>query len=151
VEFSTLPSGLHLVPQDVVCVCCVLLISSAHQLVRYFTKDNHQGVCIFQRRETTEQGHRGFRLSSLGILLAKRARSQPWRHVPALKTLINTIYESVGQKGILEPTGEDWDPAIMFFEERKVNADIGGGVWSGWSHELDGVRRILFKLYPNSL
>ena len=120
----------------------------SHLLARYFTKDDHQGVCIFRRRETTEQGHRGFRLSSLGILLAKRARSHPWRHVPALKTLIQTIYESVGKRGVLEPTEQDWDPARAFFEEHKVKVDIGASIWNGWSHELDGVGKFLEYIPP---
>ena len=112
---------------------------------RYFTKDGHYGVCIFRRRETTEQGHRGFRLSSLGILLAKSARPRPWRHVPALKTLIHSIYESIDDGGILEPTEKDWSPARAFFEKRILKkADIGeAGDWNGWSQELDGVSTYL--------
>lgn len=110
---------------------------------RYFTNHGHHGVCIFRRRKTTEEGHRGFRLSSLGILLAKSARPRPWRHVPALKALINTIYDSVAGRGVLEPTESDWEPARVFFDERKmVNGDIGGaGDWNGWSQELEGVRK----------
>lgn len=118
---------------------------------RYFTNHGHHGVCIFRRRKTTEEGHRGFRLSSLGILLAKSARPRPWRHVPALKALINTIYDSVAGRGVLEPTESDWEPARVFFDERKmVNGDIGGaGDWNGWSQELEGVRNsdyiLIFK------
>ncbi|KAG1748120.1 hypothetical protein EDB19DRAFT_1684366 [Suillus lakei] len=51
VEFSTLPSGLHLVDQDVV----------------YFTKDTHSGVCVFRRRRTAEQGHRWPTLSTFSL------------------------------------------------------------------------------------
>jgi hypothetical protein len=38
-------------------------------------------------------------------------------------------------------TEEDWEPARIFFEERKLRrADLGGaGDWIGWSDELDGV------------
>ncbi|PBK87215.1 hypothetical protein ARMGADRAFT_1047655 [Armillaria gallica] len=123
-EFSALPSGLHLVEQDVI----------------YFTKDEHHGVCVFRRRKTTEQGHRGFRLSSLGILLAKSARSKPWRHLSALKDLVATIYTRLEVSEILEPNDEDWEPARFFFEERKVRQDdLGGaGQWNGWSFEFDG-------------
>lgn len=108
----------------------------------YFTKDSHPGVCVFRRRKTTEHGQRGFRLSSLGILLANSARSRPWRHVDALKTLVDTIYSSLESRGVLEPVESDWEPAQAFFEERKVRrADLGGvGEWHGWSHELDNVR-----------
>lgn len=124
-EFSALPSGLHLVEEDVV----------------YFTKDGQHGVCIFRRRKTTESGHRGFRLSSLGILLAKSRRPRPFRHVKALKELVDTIYSRMQVSGILEPTEDDWEPARVFFEERKLRrSDLGGaGDWGGWSAELDGV------------
>ncbi|KAF9233259.1 hypothetical protein BU15DRAFT_90420 [Melanogaster broomeanus] len=123
VEFSTLPSGLHLVDHDIV----------------YFTKDNHSGVCIFRRRRTTEHGQRGFRLSSLGILLVKSTRPRPWKHLHALKTLVDDIYSSLESRGVLEPVEDDWEPARAFFEERKVQrADLGGaGDWRGWSYELD--------------
>ena len=117
----------------------------SHQLIyllRYFTKDGQHGVCVFRRRKTTEQGHRGFRLSSLGILLAKSQRPRPWRHVQALKDLTTIIYSRLEESGILDPTDSDWEPARAFFEERKLRrADLGGaGDWNGWSDELDGVR-----------
>jgi hypothetical protein len=141
-------SSLALYP--VVCTSCPRTLcaspsyyqiqTSPDQLGRYFTKDSYCGVCIFRRRETTEQNHRGFRLSSLGILLAKSPRPRPWRHVPGLKKLIDTIYTSFGNRGVLEPTEMDWDPARMFFDGRKVKADTeASSIWSGWSHELDGV------------
>ncbi|KAG2148869.1 hypothetical protein DEU56DRAFT_782570 [Suillus clintonianus] len=134
VEFSTLPSGLHLVDQDVV----------------YFTKDTHSGVCVFRRRRTAEQGHRGFRLTSLGILLAKSARPRPWRHVAALRALADSLYLSLETRGILEPSDSDWEPARVFFEERKVRrADLSGaGEWHGWSHELDNPDSELSRFNP---
>ncbi|THH12947.1 hypothetical protein EW146_g7222 [Bondarzewia mesenterica] len=126
VEFSALPSGLHLVDQDVV----------------YFDKDGHPGVCVFRRRKTTEHGQRGFRLSSLGILLARSRKPRPWLHVPALKALVRTIYDALEERGVLEPLESDWDPARRFFEERKVSGASMMvkelDVWTGWSHELDG-------------
>ncbi|KAF8175503.1 hypothetical protein K438DRAFT_1847819 [Mycena galopus ATCC 62051] len=121
-EFSALPSGLHLVEEDVV----------------YFTKDGQHGVCVFRRRKTVDQGHRGFRLSSLGILLAKSARPRPWRHTAALKELTTLIYSQFESSASLVPVESDWDPARAFFNERKVTRpDLGGaGDWNGWSHEL---------------
>ncbi|KAJ6511198.1 hypothetical protein C8R45DRAFT_966334 [Mycena sanguinolenta] len=121
-EFSALPSGLHLVEEDVV----------------YFTKDGQQGVCVFRRRKTVDHGHRGFRLSSLGILLAKSARPRPWRHTAALKELTTLIYSRFESSASLVPLDSDWEPARAFFEERKVTrSDLGGaGDWNGWSHEL---------------
>ncbi|RPD53578.1 hypothetical protein L226DRAFT_509969 [Lentinus tigrinus ALCF2SS1-7] len=124
VEFSCLPSGLHLIERDVV----------------YFTKDDHQGVCVFRRRRTSEDGHRGFRLSSLGILLAKSPRARPWQHVAALKELVNTIYNSMEDRDTLEPLESDWDPARAFFEERKVRDDGSSSTWEGWGPELEGPR-----------
>ena len=108
----------------------------------YFTKDSHPGVCVFRRRRTTEHGQRGFRLSSLGVLLVNSARPRPWKHVDALKTLVDTIYSSLESRGVLEPFESDWEPAQAFFEERKVRtANLGGaGQWCGWSYELDNVR-----------
>ncbi|KAI0292962.1 hypothetical protein B0F90DRAFT_1811880 [Multifurca ochricompacta] len=140
VEFSSLPSGLHLVEQDVV----------------YFTKDTHHGVSIFRRRQTSEHGQRGFRLSSLGILLAPSARPRPWRHVPALKALARDLHATLdARRGVNEPPQEeedDWASVRRFFELRKVLVDarsgsgsgsgsLGGGTggaWRRWSEELDG-------------
>ncbi|KAJ7263125.1 hypothetical protein B0H12DRAFT_1103444 [Mycena haematopus] len=121
-EFSALPSGLHLVEEDVV----------------YFTKDGQQGVCVFRRRKTVDHGHRGFRLSSFGILLAKSARPRPWRHTAALKELTTLMYSRFESSASLVPMESDWEPARAFFNERKVTrSDLGGaGDWNGWSHEL---------------
>ncbi|KAJ7668882.1 hypothetical protein B0H17DRAFT_1171122 [Mycena rosella] len=121
-EFSALPSGLHLVEQDVV----------------YFTKDAQRGVCVFRRRKTIEAGHRGFRLSSLGILLARSARPRPWLHTAALKALTTLIYARFESTASLVPSEADWEPARAWFEARKaVRADLGGaGDWRGWGYEL---------------
>ncbi|KAF9650436.1 hypothetical protein BDM02DRAFT_3154894 [Thelephora ganbajun] len=123
VEFSSLPSGLHLVEEDVV----------------YFTKGGHQGVSIFRRRETSEEGHRGFRLSSLGVLVAKSPRPRPWRHVLSLKSLIRSMYSRFKDEGIYDPGQFDWSSAESFFEQRKNSRtdSSDSGVWRGWSDELD--------------
>ena len=123
-----------------------------HIIHRYFTKDDQQGVCIFRRRKTNEHGHRGFRLSSLGILLAKSRRPRAWRHVKALKELTNRIYSQLEDTEVLEPRDDDWEPARIFFEERKLKrADLGGaGDWAGWSEELDGVSLSLLSIVPIS-
>ncbi|KAF8224903.1 hypothetical protein L208DRAFT_1308524 [Tricholoma matsutake] len=125
VEFSALPSGLHLVDQDVV----------------YFTKDEQHGVCVFRRRKTVEKGHRGFRLSSLGILLAKSSRPRPWLHTPELKELMTKIISQSEGSVSSQSTESLWEPARAFFDERKVKrADLGGaGDWNGWSNEFDEV------------
>ncbi|TRM66558.1 hypothetical protein BD626DRAFT_565660 [Schizophyllum amplum] len=122
-EYSALPSGLHLVEQDVV----------------YFTKDGHHGVCAFRRRRTSEQGHRGFRLSSVGILLAKCRRPRPWMHTSALKDLTTMIYARLEASGVLEPTEADWEPARVFFDARRAREPgLGGaGDWNGWAADLE--------------
>ncbi|KIY43221.1 hypothetical protein FISHEDRAFT_78730 [Fistulina hepatica ATCC 64428] len=121
-EFSALPSGLHLVEEDVI----------------YFSKDGHQGVCIFRRRKTTEEGHRGFRLSSLGILLQKSARPRPWVHTPALKYLTTQIYSKLEAANVLEPSPSDWEPAREFFEARRAQSS-SSTTWHSWAAELDDV------------
>ncbi|KAJ4481239.1 hypothetical protein J3R30DRAFT_3465578 [Lentinula aciculospora] len=133
-EFSALPSGLHLVEQDTI----------------YFSKDGHQGVCAFRRVKSTEEGHRGFRLSSLGVLLAKSTRPKPWRHVPALKELMTMLYARMELTDTLQPSDADWLPSRSYFEEHKLNsADLGGaGDWTGWSHELDGENRDPSNINP---
>jgi hypothetical protein len=108
----------------------------------HFTKNSHRGVCVFSRRQTSEQGQRGFRLSSFGILLAPSVRPRPWRHIGALKALAHEIYVSLEQqpRGCLrEPLEDDLEPARQFFEERRVlHKDLGGaGEWRRWSEELD--------------
>ncbi|KAI9433131.1 hypothetical protein H4582DRAFT_1820081, partial [Lactarius indigo] len=111
VEFSSLPSRLHLVEEDV---------------VYYFTKHGLRGVCVFSRRPTSEQGQRGFRLSSLGILLARSLRPRPWRHVPALKALVRDLHSdpSVTQG---DSSQDVWAPTRRFFELRKARLeDLGG-------------------------
>lgn len=117
VEFSSLPSGLHLVEQDVV----------------YFTKDGLRGVCVFTRRETPEQGQRGFRLRSLGVLLARSVRPRPWRHVPALKALVRELQSET------DSSEDIWAPARRFFEQRKApHLELGDvDTWHRWSEELD--------------
>ena len=115
---------------------------------RYFTKDDYQGVCVFRRRRTSEDGHRGFRLSSLGILLAKSPRPRPWQHVASLKRLVSSIYAALDDRDTLEPTDDDWDLARDYFEQRKVRqpqhdngpSSSSSRNWEGWALELQGSR-----------
>lgn len=138
VEFSVLPSGLHLVERDTV----------------YFSQGAHSGLAVFRRRPTRAQAHRGFRLSSLGILLQTAPRPRPWLHVPALRSLADSIYadadarEQDGDEDLLglgasgDLTEADFAPAGKWFEERKAYGQVSTDSWSGWSDELDGVRPI---------
>ncbi|KAH9022599.1 hypothetical protein EDB84DRAFT_1564944 [Lactarius hengduanensis] len=108
VEFSSLPSRLDLVEQDVM----------------YFTKDGLRG-------------QPGFRLSSLGILLARSLPPRPWRHVPALKALVRDLHSDSAAQGY--SSQGVWEPARRFFEPRKARLeDLGGaGTWHRWSEELE--------------
>lgn len=89
---------------------------------------------MFRRRPTDEAGHRGFRLSSLGILLAKGDRPKPWRHVAALTDAIETLYSHE------EQAEERWDSVKRFFEQRRVPSPLGDdyGKWTDWPSELSG-------------
>ena len=71
-------------------------------------------------------------MSSLGVLLASTSalsppvitppisEPQPWLHVASLKTLVQTIYASLEDRDVLEPTNQDWEPAKAWFEEHRI-------------------------------
>ena len=105
---------------------------------RYFTKDGLRGVCVYTRRETPEQGQRGFRLSSLGVLLARSVRPRPWLHVPALKSLVRELQSNSDSGSSQE---DIMAPARRFFELRKASltnlGDTDTDAWHRWSEELD--------------
>ncbi|EJD00524.1 uncharacterized protein FOMMEDRAFT_169942 [Fomitiporia mediterranea MF3/22] len=155
VEFSVLPSGLHLVQQDVI----------------YFSHGSHTGLAVFRRRPTKAEGQRGFRLASLGILLGEGERPRPWVYVRELRELADRVYEGAERRereregdadllGLGDGSGgsrtapgdlteEDFRPAKEWFEARKViptaataekqqDTSKPTDVWSGWSDELDG-------------
>ena len=69
-----------------------------------------------------------------------------------MKELTNRIYSQLEDTEVLEPRDGDWEPARVFFEERKLKrADLGGaGNWAGWSEELDGVSLSLLPIAPAS-
>ncbi|KAL5514141.1 hypothetical protein ACEPAG_2902 [Sanghuangporus baumii] len=114
VEFSVLPSGLHLVPQDVV----------------YFSHGSHAGLAIFHRRPTKNKNHRGFRLGSLGVLLEECERPRPWMHLQDLKRLADVLYKDADrrERELEDGNGEDL-----------LGGALGApDVWTGWSDDLDG-------------
>ncbi|KAH7334132.1 hypothetical protein B0J17DRAFT_675501 [Rhizoctonia solani] len=117
VEFSSLPSGLHLVDQDVI----------------HFTQDGLCGIAVFRRRRTKENGMRGVRLGAVGVLIGSAPRARPWLHLPHLKRLA----------AHLEDTPEDWAPLESYFEAHRQPDMIPAestidlsDIWSGWEHEL---------------
>ncbi|KAH9023828.1 hypothetical protein EDB85DRAFT_2183174 [Lactarius pseudohatsudake] len=119
VEFSSLPSGLHLVEQDV-----VLHEGRPARRVRFYLAPD-----IRARPARL--------LSSLGILLARSLRPRPWRHIPALKALVRDLHSDSAAQGYSSQAV--WEPARRFFEPRKARLeDLGGaGTWHRWSEELE--------------
>lgn len=137
-------------------------------MLRYFSHGPHSGVAVFRRRPTSSQGHRGFRLSSMGVLLSESPRPRPWQHVESLRSLADSIYskadarESEGDafdngsnelnndapsKGLLcgsDLTDKDFEPAREWFESRRASTQAEPDTWKGWSDELDGVRSSLW-------
>ncbi|KAH8113091.1 hypothetical protein DFH11DRAFT_361122 [Phellopilus nigrolimitatus] len=139
VEFSVLPSGLHLVERDIV----------------YFSHGAHTGLAVFRRRPTRARAHRGFRLSSLAVLLRPAPRPRPWLHAAPLRALADSIYAAADAKeedllGLStsasgsgsasegELTETDFAPARAWFERRRAEEHAATQSWSGWSDELDG-------------
>ncbi|KAG9082106.1 hypothetical protein FRC06_005223 [Ceratobasidium sp. 370] len=117
VEFSSLPSGLHLVDQDVI----------------HFTKDGLCGIAVFRRRRIRENGLRGVRLGAVGVLIGSAPRARPWLHLPHLKRLA----------AHLEATPEDWDPLTEYYESHRQPDIVPSEsaleipeLWNGWEHEL---------------
>ncbi|KZO97241.1 hypothetical protein CALVIDRAFT_597586 [Calocera viscosa TUFC12733] len=84
VEFSTLPSGLHVVDEDVI----------------YFTKGSREGVCVFRRVKTDEAGQRGFKLGALGVLLEESTRARPWLHVESLRKMADLQQDAIDTKSL---------------------------------------------------
>ncbi|KAH9024647.1 hypothetical protein EDB83DRAFT_2527077 [Lactarius deliciosus] len=89
-------------------------------------------------RQTSEQGQRGFHLSSLGILLVCSLHPRPWRqwHVPALKALVRDLRPDSAAQG--DSSQDVWEPARRFFELRKARLeDLGrAGAWHRRCEEL---------------
>lgn len=142
---------------------CQVLISPLFFDSRYFNHHGHTGLSLYRRRPTTEHGHRGFRLSSLGILLSTSAydKPRPWTHLDALKKLASTIYDEIdmrsnSQSDLLSGDGDSvirnaeeevWEPARAFFEERKAKRKgkketrrVKERRWAGWDAEFSDVR-----------
>lgn len=117
VEYSSLPSGLHTIQEDVV----------------YILQDGYSGICVFRRRPTDVDGHRGSHLSSIGILLEKSTRARPWTHLQALQDLADTLYQAQGR---VSAESFNWAPAVAFFESRKLRTPISSTQWKDWETEL---------------
>ncbi|GJJ11540.1 hypothetical protein Clacol_005774 [Clathrus columnatus] len=147
VEFSTLPSGLHLVDEDIVW-------------------ENHSLVCprprIQRRLDILRNtfimaGMRGYRLESLGILVAQSPRPRPWRHKASLKDLSHRLADLWTQEQShyhdRDTSNEkDWEILKEWFEKRMFRRIGEEGRWVGWEEEF-GVEReedegLDYKFHP---
>ncbi|KIJ40343.1 hypothetical protein M422DRAFT_780791 [Sphaerobolus stellatus SS14] len=121
VEFSTLPSGLHLVDEDVV----------------HITQNVHHGISVFRKRSTAEAGMRGFRLESLGILVAQSSRPRPWRHLGSLKELSRQLGEHwESSKSQYAEDQRDWSLVEEWYKRRVFRRIGEEGRWVDWEEEL---------------
>ncbi|KAH8986826.1 hypothetical protein EDB86DRAFT_2230338 [Lactarius hatsudake] len=70
-------------------------------------------------------------------LLARSLRSRPWRHVPALKTLVRDLHSDSAAQ--CDSSQDVWEPARRFFERRKAHLEdlSGTGAWHRWSEEIE--------------
>lgn len=112
VEFSSLPSGIHGVEKDVI----------------YLTTGVYQGCCVYRRIPSDEEGTRGARMISIGVLVAQSTRPRPWNHINALKRFAVRLEDDLKERECLKE----------YFEERKVlNLDLPEEeTWNGWEAEL---------------
>ena len=82
---------------------------------------------------------RGFRLESLGILVARSSRPRPWRHLAALKELSHRLDErwtSLDSQFINAEENRDWT-LLKDWYLRRVFRRIGEeGKWVDWEEEL---------------
>ena len=103
-----------------------LALSTSH-----ITKDSYYGICLFQRHETAEAGMRGYHLRSIGVLVAQSSRPRPWRHISALRDLLQKIYGS---------DIDNFAPVESYYEEHKAHAllndDDKGSLSEEYSDDL---------------
>ena len=172
VEFNVLPSGLHLVERDIVYVDSMHEVFSLSDecIHRHFSHSSFTGLAIYRRRPTLSHGHRGFRLSSLGILINASQCPRPWMHLDSLEAVADEVYGRAEKReeeenaqgrpdddagsvktGSIVSVGdlreEDFAPARQWFEERKAKEVVSiptEKMWNGWSDELDGVSSTIF-------
>ncbi|KAF8337377.1 uncharacterized protein EI90DRAFT_2991674 [Cantharellus anzutake] len=109
-EYSCLPSGLHLVEKDVI----------------YISRDGYEGVCVYRRRQTEEEGLRGARFSAIGLLVEKSTRPRPWRHLKHLHALSSELDNCPDNRQIL----------AHYYEDHKQSATNTEGPWVDWPTEL---------------
>ncbi|KAG8871189.1 hypothetical protein FRB97_008921 [Tulasnella sp. 331] len=116
VEFSSMPSGLHGVEDDVV----------------FFMKGDLDAVSVFRRRKLPENyGKRGYAMETFGVLLGPSPYPRPWRHVTALQRIEDrTSLESYFHE-------RKYDPASLANPPQSS---------SGWESELAGPSHPLLHL-----
>lgn len=79
---------------------------------------------------------RGFRLESLGILVAQSPRPRPWRHLASLKDLSRRLSEhwEVSQTQYSEE--RDWSLLEQWYTRRMFRRIGEEGRWVDWEEEL---------------
>lgn len=80
---------------------------------------------------------RGFRLESLGILVAQSSRPRPWRHLASLKDLSRTLAEhwTVSRSQYAEES-RDWGLLKEWYLRRAFRRVGEEGKWVDWDEEL---------------
>jgi hypothetical protein len=97
VEFKSLPSGLHNVPEDLVYVLSStveILCHAKGSFCRYFVHDQYAGLSAFVN-EPDAQSERNALLLAVGVLvpLSYGRLGKSWRHATGLKELARYAYE----------------------------------------------------------
>ncbi|OAA56474.1 hypothetical protein ISF_07542 [Cordyceps fumosorosea ARSEF 2679] len=93
VEYKSLPSGLHTVPDD---------------LIYFVHDDRHAGLSAFVNEPTDEEGLRNARMIAVGVLvpLSYGRLGRAWRHAENLKNMAAKLAKDSSQTKLLE---QYWD------------------------------------------
>ncbi|CAG8483507.1 8948_t:CDS:10 [Ambispora gerdemannii] len=112
VEFSAMPSGLHLMKKDII----------------YFVRPPYIGLSVYENIPTFDQSQdRGAHMAAVGILVAKTSETeiydQPWRHLEFLQSQVRLHVN----------LSSDYSALERFFSEHGslINSYDGDNVTSG--------------------
>ncbi|CAG8452843.1 13366_t:CDS:2, partial [Ambispora leptoticha] len=91
VEFSAMPSGLHLMKKDII----------------YFVRPPYIGLSVYENVPTFDQSQdRGAHMAAVGILVTKTSETeiygQPWRHVEFLQSQVRQHVNVSSDYSVLE-------------------------------------------------
>jgi hypothetical protein len=139
----------------------------------HFSHSSFTGLAIYRRRPTLSHGHRGFRLSSLGILINASQRPRPWTHLDSLKAVADDVYGRAEKReeeenvqraegrltmesdagsavsGAVMSAGdlreEDFDPARKWFEERRAREVVSIPTEKVWNGWSDELDGVSYR------